>query len=1061
MYNEHSRGAPAKRSSRLRAIVANSLRELPLTGLLVSLVPAAGVLAAESPGAPAGAPVVAMAAVAAADQATGPEAPAPAAAEPAVSEVVVTGSRIPQPNMTSTSPIQVVTSQEIKQTGTTDISTLINTLPQQFQNSVADFSNTTNPLTSAGGLSTADLRGLGPQRTLVLVDGRRLGVGDASTLNPNPAPDLDQIPAPLVERIDVVTGGASAVYGSDAVAGVVNFIMKHNFQGLQIDGQYGIDQHDNHNSLMQGLEKAADFNAPNGSVWNGQNREVSIIAGTNLEGNKGNVTGYFVYYNANPVSQGSRDFSGCLMHVGTSTNPNIIDTPFCDGSPNSNLYAPSFNAFGAAYSVVGHQLLPYPQAGSVPPPLFNSSPYQYLSRGDTRYTAGFSSHYDINDYIRPYVDFNYMNDRSQVQIGPGALFFGSNPFNPSGTGGWLVNCTPANPLLSPQEVATLCQSANFAGATDLNNVDVLIGRRDIEGGPRQSYYEHNNWRAVFGVKGDFADAWSYDAYGSDYYTSLFQNNTGYLSATKAQNALLVVTDPKTGKPVCEGGQAGCVPYNIWTQGAITQDQLAYLLTNGSNYGTVNERILDASITGDLGKYGVKSPVANEGIAVVGGWEHRNETLDYAPDQAELSNDLSGFSGAGVAVNGSYHVSEGFFEARVPLVQQKPFFEDLVFHTAYRRSDYSTGAGNVNTYAFDLQWAPTPDFRLRGSFQRAIRAPNVIELFTPQSVTNTSVVSADPCAGAAPTASLAECEHTGVKQAQYGHILQCPAGQCATLEGGNPDLQAEVANTLSYGATFTPTFLTGFSASVDYYHIILRQEIGIVPLTTTLQECLTTGNPTFCQNIVRTSIGTLFGTTIVNGGWISGTNVNTAVGTVEGVDVQMAYRYDIGKLGTLSTTLAGTYLSRAESQPTAASLRYDCATLYGPTCQTVNPRWRHNLRVNWDTPLHVLLSAQWRFIGAVTLDHNTQNPELIDNSAPYGPGVIDETFDKRLASVSYLDLSAIWTINHTLTLRAGCNNVLDRDPPLVAAQLSATGSPNTYPTYDLLGRQMYVALTATF
>jgi iron complex outermembrane recepter protein len=1024
-----------------------SRRTLLRVAVACCLTHPAGVLAADQQPAPAG-----------------PPAAESAQAAPVVEEVVITGSRLRQPNLTSTSPIQVVSSQEIQQTGTIDISTLINTLPQQFQNSVADFSNTTNPLTSAGGLSTADLRGLGPQRTLVLVDGRRLGVGDASTLNPNPAPDLDQIPVPLIERIDVVTGGASAVYGSDAIAGVVNFVLKHNFQGLQIDGQYGIDNHDNHNTLMQGLETAAGFDAPTGSHWDGQTRELSILAGTNFAGDKGNVTAYFVYLDSDPVSQGARDFSNCLLHVATSTNPNIIDTPFCDGSVNSNLFAPSFNPSPtAAYSVVGNQLLPFPQAGSVPPPFFNSSPYQYLSRGDTRYTAGFMANYEISEYAKPYAEFNYMNDRSQTQIGPGALFYLSNPFNPSGTGGLLVNCSPVNPLLSAQENAVLCgNTANFPNGVPTATVDVGIGRRDIEGPARSSYYEHNNWRGVFGIKGGLGDAWSYDAYASDYYTSLFQNNTGYLSFTRAQNALLVVTSPTTGQPMCEGGQAGCVPYNIWTQGAVTPAQLAYLLTNGSNYGTVNERILDGSIVGDLAKYGVKLPTANDGVGVVLGGEHRNESLAYAPDQAELSNDLAGFSGAGVAVSGAYNVTEGFLEARVPLVQSKPFAEDLVFHTAYRRSDYSTSAGGVNTYALDLQWAPTQDFRLRGSFQRAIRAPNIIELFTPESVTNTSLVSADPCAGATPAASLAECEHTGVTPAQYGTIRQCPAGQCSTLTGGNPQLQPEVANTLSYGVTFTPTFLTGLSASVDFYNIILKEVISAVPLTTTLQQCLTTGDPTFCSNIVRTPIGTLFGTTVQNGGWIRGTGVNVAVATVEGIDVQAVYKWSLPpRWGTMSATLNGAWLDHADTQPTPATARYDCAGLYGPTCLTVNPRWRHNLRIDWETPLHVLFSAQWRFIGNVSLDHNTQNPALIDNSAPFGPGVTDVTFDRRLASVSYLDLSAIWKINHMFTVRAGCNNVLDRDPPLVAAQLSQTGSPNTYPTYDLLGRQMYAAFTATF
>src|SRR5580700_3417286 len=165
---------------------------------------------------------------------------------PLLEQVIITGSRIPvSSNLSSTSPIQAVSSQEIDMEGHSDTTDVLNALPQNVMNAAVDFGNHSNPLAETGGIATVDLRGLGPQRTLVLVDGRRLGVGDASTLNPNPAPDLNQIPSQLVERVDIVTGGASAVYGSDAIAGVVNFVMKHNFQGIEIDGQAGVDEHSN------------------------------------------------------------------------------------------------------------------------------------------------------------------------------------------------------------------------------------------------------------------------------------------------------------------------------------------------------------------------------------------------------------------------------------------------------------------------------------------------------------------------------------------------------------------------------------------------------------------------------------------------------------------------------------------------------------------------------------------------------------------------------------------------------------------------------------------------
>ena len=280
----------------------------------------------------------------------------------AVTEIVVTGSRIPQPNLTSVSPIQAVSHQEFELTGTTDVIDLLNTLPQNFQNNVSDFSNTSNPLSAPGGITTADLRGLGPQRTLVLVNGRRLGIGDPNTGDPNPAPDLDQIPVALIDHVEVLTGGASATYGSDAVAGVVNFIMKKDFEGLQLDGQFGEDQHDNHNTAVQAAIRASGTTPATGSEWDGQNTDFSVIFGANAPDGKGNVTGYFEFRNAEPVTQGERDFSGCLL---LQTVPNS-----CANSSNSNLFQEIAPNSGNPLQVVGNQFLPWPQAGGSPPARF-------------------------------------------------------------------------------------------------------------------------------------------------------------------------------------------------------------------------------------------------------------------------------------------------------------------------------------------------------------------------------------------------------------------------------------------------------------------------------------------------------------------------------------------------------------------------------------------------------------------------------------------------------------------------------------------------------------------
>jgi iron complex outermembrane recepter protein len=989
---------------------------------------------------------------------------------PTIQEVVVTGSRIPQANMTSPSPIDIVGSRELQQNGITDVHSLMDLLPQNFQNGQTDLGPNQNPLSSAGGESTADLRGLGPTRTLVLVDGRRLGVGDASTLNPNPAPDLNQIPAALIDRVEVVTGGASAVYGSDAIAGVVNFVMKHDFQGIQLDAQYGIDQHDNNNSLMEGLETQAGFNAPKGSLWDGQNRNMSVIMGSNFADDKGNVEAYFTYLNQDPVTEGSRDFSGCLLHVQPSTsNPLLYNQPFCDGSPNSNLVSPVANS-NNSLTVVGTSLLPWPQAGSSPPGLFNSSPYEYLTVQDTRYNAGFFSHYDVNDYVKPFMDFSFMRDTTTSDIAPSGAFEGGNPNDPTGNGGFLVNCSPTNPLLSSQQNAALCgNAANFFPATTSNPtpnvypgynadtaVDLYLGRRNIEGGPRTADYEHENYRVVFGSKGDFAEAWNYEAYGSYYSTSLFQAVGGYLSNSRIQNALLVNTNTTTGQPQCQGGQAGCVPYNIWTQGGVTPAQLAYLTVAGTSQGTVTERILAANVTGQLGKYGIISPLATDGIAVNLGVEHRNDQLTYSPDAEELADDLAGYSGAGVSINNGYRVNEQFIELRAPLMQQQPFAEQLTLGAAFRRSDYNT-SGSVNTFKLDVEYAPVKDVMARFSFDRAIRAPNLIELYTPQSVTNTTVVGADPCAGATPTASAAECAFTHVSAAEYGRIAQCPAGQCSTLTGGNLALQPERADTLSFGFTFTPQMVEGLTATVDYYRIQLSQEVGVVPQDITLNECLA-GVTSYCSDVVRTSSGALFGTTVAGGGYVVATNQNIARAEVSGIDLQLNYHWLVGAFGSMSTTMTGTWLQNQKSQPIPSDEAYNCAGLYGVTCQTVNPRWRHIARVNWQTPWNVLLSAQWRFIGQVSLDNNTGNP-LLATSA-YAAGAFD-SFDAKLPNMNYLDLSAMYEVTKTLSVRLGVNNVLDKDPPIVNEFETTTGAPNTYPSYDLLGRQMYVAFTAKF
>ena len=985
-----------------------------------------------------GAALLALSATQAAAQTAGSE----------VTEIVVTGSRIPQPNLTSASPVNVVSSAEITQGGRPVTADFLNQLPQVVQNSANGLSSTSNPLSGPGGIATVDLRGLGQTRTLVLVDGRRLGIGDPNTGNTSPSPDINQIPSQLIERVEVLTGGASATYGSDAIAGVVNFVMKRNFEGVQIDGQFGVFQHNQHNETVSRLFPSTVVNPKN--AWDGKSRNLSLIMGANSPDGRGNVTAYATYHDQDPVTQGKRDYSACQVNVSAA------GVASCAGSPNSNYYQRA-DIGGPIYSVLGNNFVVRNAAQNTSPPyVFNSNAYSYLLQNSTRYTAGYMANYEANRHFKLYSDFGFMIDRANVQIAPTGLFLGSGN---SANGGFLVNCN--NPFLSAQQASTFCTPAQIAAG---DSVDINIGRRNIEGGGRNSYYEHQNYRFVGGTRGDIAGSWKYDLYGSYYYTSLYQASQNYLSISRIAQALQVVNGPNG--PVCVNGSGGCVPYNIFRDGGVTTEALQYLAVNGTSRGATSQRIVEGTITGDLGDYGVKSPWAQEGVGVAFGFQNRREHLEYAPDVAQESGDLSGAGGASVRVDNSIRVTEGFAEARVPIVQDMAFAKDILAELGYRYSDYSTGI-QAKTWKVGLQWAPTSDVRFRGSYQAAIRAPNLLDLYTPQSVTNTSSVPEDPCSGTAATpatATLAQCIRTGVTAAQYGNggstnlIPQCPSGQCAVLTGGNPVLEAERAKTLSVGLTFTPSFIEGLTASIDYYRVKLRDGISNVPLDVSLTRCLNTGDPTFCSNVRRAPNGTIFGTSVAGAGYIVGTAQNLAANTFSGVDGQVSYNlplesWGMDGIGRINVSLNGAYVIKATTAPLPGDDEYNCAGLFGPTCQGVLPKWRHTLRATWVSPWDVTVSAAWRYIGEAKFERDTNEPNLGRNA--------NDAFNHLLPSRSYMDVSAIWNVNEMFAVRAGVNNLFDQDPPLINSTYVGTGLPNTYPTYDLLGRKLFVGFTANF
>jgi outer membrane receptor protein involved in Fe transport len=540
-----------------------------------------------------------------------------------------------------------------------------------------------------------------------------------------------------------------------------------------------------------------------------------------------------------------------------------------------------------------------------------------------------------------------------------------------------------------------------------------------------------------------------------------------------QNALEVVD--VGGVPTCKVVVANidpkCVPLNIFSGiGNLNADGLKYVLAQGFKTGFTREAVANLSITGDLGQYGLKSPWAGSGVSVAFGGEYRRESLELNTSRDFQTNDLYGQGSPTLPQPlSSYQVKEGFIESRIPIVEDMPFFHALTADLQARYSDYSS-AGTTWTYAAKLDWAPTADFRFRGSYQRAVRAPNILELFTPQKAQLFS--GQDPCSsrgGSGPSLTLAQCQNTGLAAGMYGSpLLDCPAAQCKQLTGGNPGLAPEKADTYSAGVVLTPHFLRGFTATVDWFSIKVNQQIGAIPPTTALSQCALTGNPLFCNLVHRDQFGTLFSDT----GFIVATNVNTGFLKTSGMDFGAQYRvnlsdWHLGDHGSLAFDFEGTWTDHLINEPVPGLGTYDCAGLYGGTCANQfdgpTPKWRHRLRVTWNTPWKVSLSANWRYMSPVKLSFNPKN----NGGNPFLNNGNFDGIDDTIPAYSWFDLAATWQVKEGMTLRVGINNFLDKDPPIVDSNaFPASGPPfgngNTFPgTYDALGRQVFVGITADF
>jgi outer membrane receptor protein involved in Fe transport len=971
--------------------------------------------------------------------------------------IVVTGSRIPRTNLTAVSPVTTIAGEEFKLEGVTNAEELLNQLPQ-VNPSQGEFVSG-----GATGAATVDLRGLGSVRTLVLVNGHRLMPGDPRY----PVPDINSIPTALIRRVEVLTGGAAAVYGSDAVAGVVNFILDTKLDGLRVDGQFGGYEHDNRDAFARELLDRRQLPYPTGGVFDGRRANLSVAFGRSFFDNRAHVTIYGGYRRIQAVVQDQRDYTSCPI---TAQIVDDVTTSTLEcGGPVVSYPGNYFDNLGNVYQVT-------PDRTFVPGmSRFNFTPWNLIQRPDKRYTAGAFANFDFSPGLQAYLEVMGMNDHSSWQLGPSGDFTNTE----------TINCD--NPLLSNQQRLLICRKGNFVGETPVFDNDgnllgiigapapfvdplsgktysrawLLIALRNIQGAPIEDDLKHKSIRFLGGVKGDLGRGVSYDAsylFGRVRLDRQYLNN---YSITRMERALDVVSDPSTGMPICRsaliasalgssapGADGNCVPWDVFAPGQVTPQSTAYLTIPPSMSGSFREQVGNANATVELDRWGIGSPWSDEGSAVNLGAEYRRDAVDFDPGAFSQIGDIAGFGEEVFSIRSSIEAKEVFGEARIPLITGR-LVQRLAFEGGFRRSWYKNPRSNFssNAYKLALDLTAIRGLRFRASLQGANRAPNVLELLAP--VQPDSFLT-DPCAGTKPDASEPQCALTGVTAAQYGHVVEVNEasrfGYTAIL-GGNEDLQPEKATTRTIGMVLQPAFLPGFSGTVDWWDINLKAAISTIGAQTIVDSCVASGDPIFCNRIHRDANGSLW----LDDGFVDDRLANIGGLKVRGIDGSADYRVSLGRRGSAEFEFRGAYVSRWIVDNGGLSKPYDCAGLFGAPC-SMQPRWKHTARATWNSRRGVSASLQWRHVGGVSLAALDPKFKLTDEVSPG---------HTTLRPQDYFDLAGAFSVHKGMELRIGVNNLLDRQPPLVVSNTAAGDGPfnaNSYPEwYDPLGRFIFASL----
>lgn len=951
--------------------------------------------------------------------------------------ISVTGSRIARTGFVTPSPVTAITAEEIRATGANNIGDLMTRMPALTPSYT--LGNSTRFIGTAG-VGLLDLRGMGTSRTLVLVNGRRhVGATSGST-----SVDVNTIPVEWIERVEVITGGASAVYGADAVAGVVNFIMKKSFDGAEIRGQTGM----------------ADEGGFNRSF-------VSVSAGTDFAGGRGNAAIALEYSKQDRFVRTDRAIG--REYLVSVPNPNYDSSkPPSESNPQTVLSGPGGNhsiSYGGTFTLGTFSATNPATWGNRyqfnPDGTFRKQRYDGIVVSNSsctncdfadlnavadlqpefdRKSVNTIVNFDLTDNHRLYFEGKYTETESD--------FLAQPSFDTT------IRIQRDNAFVSPELRALML--ANGASSLTLN-------RFNVDAGQRGEHVERNTQRFVFGMEGNLSENWTYDVYGNWGQSEVKRWNLNNRINERWQAGLDAVIDPATGQVTCRTtldpnainphtgrvysafGRDGCVPFSVLGNGQVTQAARDWMNVNSYNFSRIQQSVFSASVAnGSL----FSLPAGDVGVA--GGVEYRREKSREITDP--LAAQGLTFLNAIPNRAGKYDVREAFVETTVPLLADIPGIYNLTMDAAGRWSDYSS-IGKTTTWKVGLDWTIIPSLRARGTLSQAVRAPSIGELYNPQSENFATV--ADPCNYLVTNSNRpATAKDPALRQANCS-ALGIPVGWVDTytasrpgVSGGNPDLKPERARSFTYGLVWQPEFLQGFGMSIDYWNINLKDAIGAVTAQTNATRCVDSpggvGNA-FCDQIVRAPVG---GFTDATGRafpeysitrWTA-LNENLARSRRIGVDLEMDYRFKLAG-GDTVVRFVGTRL--LQSREWAFQDFPDEYTEY--VTYVTDPRWRAQLQTKYSL-------GQWRASWDMTyVDGNLRVTPDSYNSNPGSQSPI------RNGSYVYNNFQFGYRFpGDKIDVYLGIDNAFDKDPPV-----NYFGSDVGSALYDNVGRYFYMGASYKF